>query len=407
MPLDETESRIEARKRSMAKGIEPEISWNGEKGFLDTPALEGEPDPAIWETIIEDWGLDPKLTEIVDGSVHIRGWDTNVGDGEVKRMRYYRAAIRRKQVVGDRADIDALCKQAMSLKPVKVLRSKTKTSNRAFAVFFADWQLGKSEGGGTAATITRIQLAQDKAIERIKELISAGRSPAYIYCFGMGDLVENCSNHYAMQTFSIDLDRREQNRVARRLILRWVDLCVENFPHIPLVCVATPGNHGENRQNGKAFTSWTDNDDLAAFEGVAEITAANPQRYKNVSFPQAVGLVKEDLSVTLNVCGKVVTIAHGHQFGKGSSGIAKIENWILKQIRGFTTAQDTEILVSAHFHHYLASEGSGRQIFQCPAMDGGSKWFTDMSGAGAEAGMLTMGIGTDYGSRGWGDLLIL
>lgn len=409
MALEDAERGIDARRRALKRGVEPEISWNGDRGFIDTPAIEGEPDEALWDTIISDWGLDPKLTEVVEGSVHIRAWDANVGAGETRRMKYYRAAIRRREVVGDRTDIDALCARALSLKPVSKPRGrKPRTDERAFCVFFADWQLGKSEGGGTPATVERIMAAQDRTLDRVEELVSAGRAPASVYCFGMGDLVENCSNHYAMQTFTVDMDRREQSRVARRLILRFVDLFVERFPGLPLVMVAVPGNHGEHRNSsGKAFTTWTDNDDLAAFEGVAEICSANTKRYADVAFPQASGLVREDLSVTLNVEGVVVTVAHGHQFGKGSSGVAKIENWLLKQIRGLTAAQDTEILVSAHFHHFLASEASGRQVFQCPAMDGGSKWFTDMTGANSESGMLTVCVGRAYGRRAWGDLLIV
>jgi len=405
----EAERREAARRASVAKGYEREIRWDGEKGYIDSPPTEAEPDQALWDMVIEDWGLDPNLTEIVDGSVHIRAWDTNIGNGEIAKMRYYRAQIRRRGEKGDRADIEALCKEIMKRPAVKKPKKKATKDARAFMAFFSDWQIGKSEGGGSEATAARIITSQDESIERIRELITIGRAPSVIYCCGMGDLVENCSNHYAMQTFSVDLDSREQQKVARRLILRFVELCVENFPEIPLVVAAVPGNHGENRLNGKAYTTWTDNMDLAVFEGVAEICAANPSRFGNVSFPQFEGLIEEDLTMTLNVCGKLVTLAHGHQFGKGSGGgtIAKIESWILGQIRGRTKAAESDIYVSGHFHHYIASEGTGRTCFQCPAQDGGSKWFTDTSGKGSPAGMLTFCVGDAYGKRGWGDLLII
>ena len=405
----EANKRSQARRNSLTKGYEREIRWDGSKGYIDSPATDVEPDQALWDMVIKDWGLDPNLTEIVDGSVHIRAWDANVGGGEIAKMRYYRAQIRRRAEKGDRADIEALCREIMK-KPAKVPKREVSKEERAFMAFFADFQLGKGENGGTPATVERIIASQDAAIERIKELIQIGRGPSVIYCCGMGDLVENCSNHYAMQTFSVDLDAREQQKAARRLILRFVDLCVDNFPEIPIVVVAVPGNHGENRNSsGKAYTPWTDNMDLAVFEGVAEICAGNPARYVNVSFPQFEGLIEEDLTMTLNVCGVIVTLAHGHQFGKGNGGgtIAKIEAWILGQIRGRTKASEADIVVSGHFHHYIASEGSGRTCIQCPAQDGGSKWFTDQTGKGSPAGMLTFGVGTAYGKRGWGDLLII
>lgn len=44
--------------------------------------------------------------------------------------------------------------------------------------------------------------------------------------------------------------------------------------------MVVPGNHGENRNSsGRAFTTWTDNDDLAVFDGVARaLTYAKSER---------------------------------------------------------------------------------------------------------------------------------
>ena len=119
--------------------------------------------------------------------------------------------------------------------------------------------------------------AQDRTLVRLKELRKVGRGVSTVYLVGLGDLVEQCSGHYAMQSFQTDLDRREQMRLARRLILRFVDLLVG--AGYKVVLGAVPGNHGENRNSaGKAYTTWTDNDDLAVFDGVAEVCAANPVR---------------------------------------------------------------------------------------------------------------------------------
>jgi len=193
------------------------------------------------------------------------------------------------------------------------------------------------------------------------------------------------------------------------LIDRMVELLVANFPEIQIILTAVPGNHGENRRNGKAFTDWLDNDDLDVFTSTYRCYLKNTERYANVSMPQFDGLVQEDLTITLDICGVPVTFAHGHQFGKGNGGgtVAKIEAWWKGQVMGRTPAAYSAILFSGHYHHFVASEGTGRQVFQCPAMDGGSKWFTSQTGANSPAGMLTVGIGLDYGSRGWGDLLII
>lgn len=413
MTLRDAEQSLPTRfKPNVPKGTEPEIKWDGEKGFVDSQ-FKIEPkdatDKALWATIIEDWGLDPLTTEIVDGSVHIRAWDTNIGDGEISRSKYYRAQIRKRtEAPQSSVNFDKLFSEIIKRKPLPKVK-KRETGNRAFIVLFSDWQLGKNEGGGVEGTIKRIHLAQDLTIERINELKLVGRAPSTIYVCGMGDMVENCSGHYAIQTFTVELTRREQKDLAVALIDRFIELAVDNFPEIEIVMTAVPGNHGENRNSsGKAFTDWLDNDDLDVFTSTYRGYLKNPKRYKNVSMPQFDGLIQEDLTITLEVAGVPVTFAHGHQFSKGAGGsVGKIENWLKGQALGRTPASQCAIVFSGHYHHYVGSEATGRTVFQCPAMDGGSKWFTNQTGANSPAGMLTIGVGLDYGVRGWGDLLII
>ena len=101
-----------------------------------------------------------------------------------------------------------------------------------------------------------------------------------------------------------------------------------------------------------------------------------------------------------------VAFAHGHQFRSGANAQAKMENWWKSQVMGNTGVARAAILFAGHLHHFVASEAVGRQVFQVPAMDGGSQWFQATAGANAQAGMLTVVIGSDL-SRGWDDLKIL
>ena len=414
MSLSDAEAAMPQRHtNAIPRGTEPSFQWDGNEGYITSPLLPSEPDKAFWEVLVQDWGLNAETTEVVDGSVNIRGWDANMGrdaDGNatVQRMKYYRAQIRRRQSGERSINVEKLLEKVLKRKASKT--DTLATGNRALVVLNADWQLGKGEGGGPEATVERICLAQDRVVERIRELRKAGRSPAYVYLAGMGDLVEQCLGHYSMQTFQTVLTRREQKDLAVYLIDRMVELLVDKFPDIQVVLTAVPGNHGENRNSsGKAFTDWLDNDDLDVFTSTYRAYLKNPERYANVSMPQFDGLLQEDLTITLDIAGVPVTFAHGHQFGKGSGGgtVGKIEAWWKGQVMGRTPAADAAILFSGHYHHFVASEGTGRQVFQCPAMDGGSKWFTSQTGANSPAGMLTVGIGLDYGTRGWGDLLII
>jgi hypothetical protein len=205
-------------------------------------------------------------------------------------------------------------------------------------------------------------------------------------------------SHNSMQSFSVDLDRREQARVVRRLILSAVERVAPLAPRVVLSGV--PGNHGENRNAaGKAYTTWTDNDDLACIEQVAEVLAANDDRYGHVST-----VLADSLTLTLDVEGVTHAWAHGHQ---NRGGPAKVEDWWTKQAMGRTGVADAQILTTAHYHHLRVSEATGRTWLQCPAMDPGSEWWTQQTGQSSPAGMLTYVVGEACGARGWSDLAVL
>lgn len=381
-------------KKTHPSGWEPGIAWNGTEGTITTSPLNSEPETGIWVELIADWGLDPTTTEVVEGSIQVRAWDTYDG----RRLRYYRATLRRASSTTDRPDINALCRMVEKRRPVKIA---TTDSPRAVLCCLSDWQLGKGEGGGTEATTERIVHAASELVARIKELSRVGRPPATIYLVGLGDLVEQCSGHYPSQPFTTDLDRRSQMRLARRLILHYVDAVLPLAPRI--VLGAVPGNHGENRgSSGKAYTTATDNDDLAVFEGVAEILAANPDRYGHVRT-----VLADAPTLVLDVAGIPVAFAHGHKANGGGHPAAKLEAWWKGQVMGRQPVADAQILITGHYHHFIASETTGRTFLQVPAMDGGSEWWTDQTGQNSATGTLCLGVGEGYGARGWGDLVLL
>lgn len=384
-------------RRSHPKGWEPGVAWDGRSGQITTAPAEVEPTAGVWSELIADWGLDPATTEVVEGSVQVRAWDTHDG----RRLRYYRASLMARDDGSDRVDVDELCRKIERRKPVKGAQI-TGSPETALCCLLSDWQLGKAGevGGGTPEAIERILGALDAIPARVKELKRAGRPPHTIYLVGLGDLIEQCSGHYAGQTFNVDLDHREQMRLARRLILHAVDVCLPLAPQI--VLAAVPGNHGENRQNGKAYTRATDNDDLAVVEQVAEVLAANPERYGHVSV-----VLAEGNTLVLDLAGVPVGFAHGHKAGQSGHPAQKLENWWKGQVMGRQAVADAAILITGHFHHFICSETTGRTFMQVPAMDGGSLWWTDMTGQNSPPGLLTLGIGQAYGARGWGDLAII
>ena len=110
--------------RRSGSSINGSLKWDGESGTLDTPAVDFEPGQDFWDLLIKDWGLNPDLVEIVPGSVHIRAWDSNLGNGEIQRLRYYRATIRQRVLSKDDQDeIDQLIKDVRKLRKAKIGRA--------------------------------------------------------------------------------------------------------------------------------------------------------------------------------------------------------------------------------------------------------------------------------------------
>jgi hypothetical protein len=258
--------------------------------------------------------------------------------------------------------------------------------------------MGKGEGGGSAGVVDRFVRGIGLVEQRFKELAKSGRSFDRVVVTGLGDLVESTDGHYAMQGFQVDLDRREQVKVMRRLLVRALERWSKLAPKV--IVAAIPGNHGENRKNGKAYTTFGDNDDVAVFEQVAEILAANPEAYGHVSFV----MPDNDLTITIDVHGTIIGLAHGHQARSGGAGpIAKVANWWKGQAFGERPTGDATLLLTGHFHSLQVATHGHRTHIQAPSLDGGSQWLTEMTGIESPGGLLTLTVGAD----GWDDLKVI
>jgi hypothetical protein len=379
------------------KGWEPGVAWDGDHGTITTKPLTKRPDD--WDDLLRVWDLDPAKYEVVE-PVQYRAWDSNMGEGNVQRMYYYRATIRTR-ILGERADVDALINEIKRHKPVKRV---ARPGDKAFAVIIADPQIGKNDGDGTAGTVRRIENAIDRVTDRYKELRRIGRGLGQLHVLFLGDLFENCDGYYAQQAFRVELNRRDQEKLGRRLFVSMFQHWSPDFERV--VGAAVGGNHGENRREGQSFTDFADNADVGVIEQVAEVLGANPERYGHVNFV----LPNHELDVTLDIAGTITTLVHGHQFG-GKKRIKtpatqvgdKALNWWASQAHGMRPAGESTLLLSGHFHHFLVTQEGAKTHMQAPALDGGSEWYTNRSGQDSPAGVLTMTIGPD----GWDDLKIL
>jgi len=365
----------------------PGVTWMGDEGTITTPPVEGETHPD-WSGVLRMWGLDPEHFAVVE-PVLFNVWGDTLG---ILNRQWKGKVVRKGRQ--ETADIDALIQEIKKHKPRE---RKEIEGGASLVVCASDWQVGKRDGDGLKGLVGRWLQAVDDVELRLKELKKLGRPIDSITVLCLGDLVEGCDGHYDIQTFTVEVDRRDQVKIARRLLrdalIRWSKV-------VPSITVAAiGGNHGENRKNGKAFTTLGDNDDVALVESVAEIFQANPEAYGHIKF----AIPTDELSLTLEVHGKIIGITHGHLARSGAGTEAKLRRWIADQTLGRQRIGDCDILVTGHYHSFKLADWGGVKWIQAPALDGGSVWWRQSTGEIADVGVLTFLVS----SQGVSDIQLL
>lgn len=379
------------------KGWEPGIDTS--KNIIVSKPLPKaiKPEDHKWNIYLAELGFDPKEFEIIE-PFEVRTWTANMGAGETEQFYYYKAKIISKNPTNSKDfDYKNLLKEIKAYKgqPQKI------TGNSSFIVCLSDWQMGKRDGDGTQGIVKRIEQMIPDVTARIKDLKKNGVDLANLYVFGLGDIVEGCDGFYPMQEFSVEYDLRRQKMIARRLLIKAIKTWAPLFKNVVVACV--PGNHGENRKNGKAFTSFGDNFDVSLFDEAQEILSENPA-YKKIKFI----IPENELWITLDISGTIVGLAHGHQFRTGGRySHQKAVAWLSGQAFGMTDVGDSDILISGHFHHLFVVNEGKRTLMQCPSVDGGSEWFENMTGKTSYSGTLTFSITPGKTQLPWDNLRVI
>jgi predicted phosphodiesterase len=372
--------------KEIPKGWEPSIEYDAAGGTLTSvPRTAGsEPDHA---ELLAEFELDPAKWRITG----LRRSKWQRWDGEW--LESFRASFV-PTAGAHHVPVDDLLETIAKWKPQKADSRATEQRSGGFAyvVVLADTQVGKIDGGGSDQIIENVMSKIDAAVIRLKELKKTGRQSDAIYLPQLGDCIEGMNSQGGKHIWRTDLDLTSQIRVYRRLLLHMVKQFAPHAPRIVVPCVA--GNHDEAVRVGNSMaTTYTDSFALDAASAVADALADHPD-FKHVSF---VFPKYDTLTVTLDICGTVVGLAHGHQCR------GKAVEWWKNMAHGQQDIGEATILITGHYHH-LRIEQSGRKTwFQSPALDSGSIWFENSSGQAAPAGMLTMLIGKGW----WQDVAVL
>lgn len=379
----------EQRKRqakSIPNGWNPVVDYDESGGYLtSTPKpITEEPDHA---ELLAEFELDPQKWRIT--SLRRSKWQTFNGDW----LQAFRATFVPKSGTSV-VPIDDLLQIVSKWKPQNSpnRQNKGKISGLAYVVVLADTQVGKIDGGGSDEIIQNVLHKTDLAVERLKELRKAGREINQIYLPQLGDCIEGMNSQGGKHIWRTDLDLTSQIRIYRRLLLHMV----KQFAPLAdkVIVPAIPGNHDEAVRVGNSMaTSYTDSFALDAASAVQDALADRPDfAHVKFVFPKF-----DTLTITLDVAGTIVGFAHGHQFRRSAM------DWWAKQSHGMQDIGEATLLLSGHLHHLRVEQSGAKTFIQAPALDGGSTWFSNISGQSAPAGMLTLTVG----NGGWDDIKLL
>ena len=387
-----------------AKGWEPRVEISGDEAVAITDVItDRERTIEDEDELIRGWALDPAEWRIIP-PLSVNRWQTTLKTGKAgseKVVQKWNFQFKAKLAKRDKhPDLAPLVEEIRKHKRVKL---PSVGGDNSLVACWSDVQLGKRDGDGVEGTARRCLEKIDAVEDHVAGLRRIGAGIGTLYVFGLGDLIEQCSGFYAQQAFRTDLNRRDQVKVMRRIILKSIERWSTLFERVVVGCIG--GNHGENRDGtGKSYTDFADNDDVAIFEQIAEICSENRDRYGHVSFR----IPNNELSLTFDISGVITGITHGHVAGNGSGLPQKrILDWWMRQSHGMQPIGDATILINGHFHHFSVLESSRKTSLQCPALEGGSEWFENMSGQRARPGLLTAVIGKNVSEAGYRWLEIL
>lgn len=374
-------------------GIDIDPREGGEFRTAPRPVSREAPETEPTEAeLLAEFNLDPAVWEVV--SARKSQWQGGPGGTWLEARR---VSFRRRDAVLDEADVESLFRPYYPVPyPGEVVRQNK--PDRIVMVPAGDLQLGKADGGGTAATIERFCRLTDEIGNRILTEDTGRRGSTSLILPWLGDCIEGIVSQKGRLIASLDVTLTEQVRIYRRLMMHQIAVLAPKAARVVIPVV--PGNHDETTraQQMPVTDSWA----IEGASAVADWMAGRPE-YSHVEF---VFPEPGEFGITLNV-GSVknpftMAFTHGHV----ATSPAGVIPWWKGQAYGRQHAGQADMLVSAHFHHFRMEHTGGRRTWlQIPALDGGSDWYRSRSGEDAFTGMVTVEITPGLG-QGWKGLTV-
>jgi hypothetical protein len=356
--------------------------------FKDIPSDKPLELASDWDHVFRQFNLDPNVFEVIDDTIRCSTWQQSKrlenGERDIVQLYSYRARFRRKLAgMVDPAEVIASLRE---WKPRATFIASTLGEPVTFRDGWADWQLGKGEGDGTAGTKQRVLDGFEKTLDRVKKLRSIGVNVNDLLVANMGDITEAVTGHYTSQTYSVDLNLRDQIALAIELSLTGLKAYVSEFETVTKsFCLC---NHGQwQRLGGKQFTDDSDNSTGAIGDTLQVICSMHPD-LSGIEFI----IPRDEMITTGRFSGVNVAMAHGHKIGGNE------ETWLTKQAAWLLSERNfrVELWATAHRHTASLDDFGPFHRIQDTTVDPGSKSFTDGTGKFSTRGKTTYVISSTY-----------
>lgn len=345
--------------------VEVEVSteFDGEGNYVQTRVLEAQPETP--QQILELFNHDPDVFAI-DGPVSVS--HRELVDGRMVSTYRYKLRERPSAV-----DVDALVSQAK-----KARKHAERGAEGAYWFVFqsGDQQIGKRSRDGATENIVDFFLASvERGVAEFKSLKRHGVGGIQL-CFP-GDCLEGVVSQNGKNAWLTQETITEQTRIFRRLLLHTVEAFAPLTDSVYLDVVN--GNHDQAQRQWNTYPGdgWATECAIA----VDDALKMNADAFGHVSVR-----VPDKWSghMTVPVGDSVVTVAHGHQWGRNLG-----MKWWSEQALNNQPPRHSQVLQHGHIHTFQLDTTRDRTRISSPALDCGSDWFREVHGGDGKRGSLS------------------
>lgn len=364
--------------QNVPKGWAPSVELEGDKGVV-TSTPQRKDNITDFSDILLELGIDPESFNVV-GPARISKWQQRarkivlVNGEETKEfetvwLTAYRLNIEKKRTAAEVALTPESIKDnylrdlVLDVKP-----TKTSTFDGKYTFVFAagDLQLGKSDTDGTEGIVRRYRESLQKAVDKLIEL---RQHVGPILISWVGDCIEGMVSQGGKNARRTELSTTQQVKLLRKLMFETIKAFAPYTNDLQLVSV--PGNHDE-AQREPVTTDFSDSWAVDALAAVSEALELNPEAFGHVT----THLVPfDELTITIETSGTVITHAHGHQWNKG-----KHWDWWSGQHWGGHDIGKADILICGHFHSGVIEQENFKHMVRTPSFEKESTYFRHRTG---------------------------